>query len=254
MRKKSLSSYIFFGTTLRYLEDIVRLPTYYIGDNYISYNIEVLLIFFEENQMKVSQNASGELALLKEELDGKYKPKDLCEEDDRKKISDCIKKLRFVVMSEAPEVVAFFPNEKRFNIEFLLEDTQKIFGEETFKVLPEFSQYELSESCKCIAFERGTASAFHLMRGVEALIRHWYQHCVKRNRVDPMMWANMVKHLIDRKKVSNDAVRLLDLIRLNYRNPTAHPDKVYSVDEAQDLLGACVPAIASIVREPSYPR
>jgi hypothetical protein len=32
----------------------------------------------------------------------------------------------------------------------------------------------------------------------------------------------------------------LDHIRSGFRNPTAHPEKIYDIDEAQDLLSICI--------------
>jgi hypothetical protein len=34
----------------------------------------------------------------------------------------------------------------------------------------------------------------------------------------------------------------LDHIRVNFRNPTQHPDKIYDIQEVQDLFGLCVDA------------
>ncbi len=38
------------------------------------------------------------------------------------------------------------------------------------------------------------------------------------------------------------------MIRKNYRNPTQHPEKFYTTDEAQDLLNSSIVAINSICR------
>jgi hypothetical protein len=39
----------------------------------------------------------------------------------------------------------------------------------------------------------------------------------------------------------------LDNIREHYRNPTQHPDKVYDINEVQDLFGLCIDAINRMV-------
>ncbi len=41
------------------------------------------------------------------------------------------------------------------------------------------------------------------------------------------------KHLINQLKHIKDS----------FRNPTQHPEKLYSVDEAQDLFGICIDVI-----------
>ncbi len=56
------------------------------------------------------------------------------------------------------------------------------------------------------------------------------------------MWGNMLKQLVERKKnrLPDPLLECLDNIRKSYRNPTNHPEAVYSVDEAEDLLGLCI--------------
>ncbi|MBI5022232.1 MAG: hypothetical protein HZB59_12415 [Ignavibacteriales bacterium] len=41
----------------------------------------------------------------------------------------------------------------------------------------------------------------------------------------------------------------LDDIRITFRNPTQHPEKVYDIDEVQDLLGRCIDVVSRIARE-----
>ena len=62
------------------------------------------------------------------------------------------------------------------------------------------------------------------------------------------MWGPMVEKLRSKNqpKPSSDLLDHLDLIRKNYRNPTQHPDKFYSIDEAQDLLNSTIVAINMI--------
>jgi len=40
----------------------------------------------------------------------------------------------------------------------------------------------------------------------------------------------------------------LDHIRRSFRNPTQHPDKIYDIQEAQDLFGLCVDAVNRMSR------
>ncbi|MCH8069815.1 MAG: hypothetical protein IID16_11195, partial [Candidatus Marinimicrobia bacterium] len=44
----------------------------------------------------------------------------------------------------------------------------------------------------------------------------------------------------------------LDRIRINFRNPTSHPDKIYDIEEAQDLFGLCVDAINRMVKAKNW--
>jgi len=39
----------------------------------------------------------------------------------------------------------------------------------------------------------------------------------------------------------------LDNIRRSFRNPTQHPDKIYDIQEVQDLFGLCIDAINRMI-------
>jgi hypothetical protein len=46
-----------------------------------------------------------------------------------------------------------------------------------------------------------------------------------------------------------DAVVLqnLDHIRVSFRNPTQHPDKIYDIQEAQELFSLCIEAVNRMI-------
>jgi hypothetical protein len=62
--------------------------------------------------------------------------------------------------------------------------------------------------------------------------------------------GTIVEHLKKRKTSAPPAGLLnnLDNIRVHFRNPTAHPEKVYDIDEVQDLFGLCVEVVNRMVR------
>lgn len=107
------------------------------------------------------------------------------------------------------------------------------------------AQYDFSEAGKCIAFERPTAAAFHLLRGTESELRELYCYFVKKNRIKPMLWGPMVQALLShrRAKMNEALLKNLDNIRSSFRNPTQHPEKIYDIQEVQDLWGLCVEVV-----------
>jgi hypothetical protein len=110
------------------------------------------------------------------------------------------------------------------------------------------------EAGKCIAFERPTAAAFHLMRATEAVLRAFYFQHVQRNRIQQMLWGPVVQDLRGRRKFGgNERFSVLfanlDNIRLSFRNPTQHPDKTYDIQEVQDLWGLCVDVISRMAKD-----
>jgi hypothetical protein len=64
----------------------------------------------------------------------------------------------------------------------------------------------------------------------------------------------MLKQLREKKRVKPPDALLdtLDRIRVNFRNPTSHPEKIYDLDEVQDLFGLCVDALNRIVRSSEW--
>lgn len=122
-----------------------------------------------------------------------------------------------------------------------------------FNKLPEIAIKDFDEAGKCIAFERSTAAAFHLLRATESVLRNYYLSIVKRNRVSPLNWGPMLKSLRSRKKRPDDVLLdHLDGIRRNFRNPTQHPEKVYDINEAQDLLGICIDVVNRMVQSDQW--
>lgn len=89
--------------------------------------------------------------------------------------------------------------------------------------IPKVAQYDFEEAGKCLAFERSTAAAFHILRGTEGVLRSYYCSLVRRkeSRVNPLLWGPMVDSL---KKLQKQPpivlLNNLDNLRFSFRNPT----------------------------------
>ena len=120
-----------------------------------------------------------------------------------------------------------------------------LFGGNVYDDLPTVAQIDLSESCRCLAFESPTAAAFHMLRATEAALKELYLCYVKTRRLPKPMWAAMVTALEQRSRgrPPKHLLEALDHIRNAYRNPTSHPDMVYMLQKAEDLLGLCLDVI-----------
>lgn len=262
MKKESLYNFVFFGTAFRYLQDCGAGGNFqYHGSGAIRHNLRFFFKFIETNNMKVSINAAARLRNLMEKFDNTYKKNETNYDEEQEEsltdqdadlLSALINEIRIVIFSESEEVTAFFPQEKRYNIDYLFGNIGMIFGAHTLEVIPASAVLDFEEACKCIVLERSTASAFHLMRGCECVLKHYYFTVVKRNRKDPAMWANMVSHLMERKALSAETEGMLTIFRKNYRNPVSHPERFFSIDDAQDLLGTTTQLISSIISQEKY--
>ncbi|MCY1685357.1 HEPN domain-containing protein [Yersinia enterocolitica] len=141
---------------------------------------------------------------------------------------------------------------KRFESEVLLNKPQSLLAKRVWSKLTEQAKTDFEAASKCIAMSLPTASAFHLMRCVEECVRQLYFH-FKDEKLSRFMWGDITSCLSNisppNTKPNKELLDNLDLIRRNYRNPTQHPEKNYSMDEAQDLLNHSIVAINSIYYE-----
>ena len=251
MEKKSISAYFLFGTSVRFLQDVGPGRIHPIfGPAGILYNIDRCLNQLDELGLKVTKISADKLIAFRHELaeitdkDSSlsppqcYKLKELCDQ------------LRMTLEAELKTLEAFIVTPKRYDIDKLLDDVGSLMSPGLFSALPEITKYDLMEAGKCIAFERPTAAAFHLLRGTEAVLRHFYCTLIHRNRVSDLLWGNIVQDLRNRPKTKKHTTLYnnLDNIRFSYRNPTQHPDAIYDIHEVQDLAPLCFEAITRMAK------
>ncbi|MEU5529490.1 hypothetical protein ABZ744_21400 [Micromonospora chersina] len=156
--------------------------------------------------------------------------------------------LETALMAEAKGIFAHVTRDKRYSTEKLLNDISFLMAPGVFENLPEVAQYDFSQAGRCIAFETPTAAAFHLMRGTEDVLRWFYKSLVKRGRKQ-LMWGPMVSHLASRRNAPPQVLlNNLDNLRKNFRNPTQHPEKIYDIQEVQDLLALSLDVVNRMVK------
>jgi len=246
MKALTLLQYISLGSNLEYLR-MVEIGTSVHGENYILYNINTLIDFIEESDFTVTKQAITILKQFKEKLEKTSKDHSL-EKSEKEELYKIMEKLTFVVNAESTTKYAFFISEKRIDVNKLLFKIESLFAENVFDFLLSDIQYDFKESGKCIAFGRSTASAFHILRGLEGLIRYVLKNLSPDTDTSQMNWSPLITHL---KSLSIPELRIvldnLDRIRANYRNPTNHPEKIYDIEEAQDLFNICVGVVNDIM-------
>jgi hypothetical protein len=157
------------------------------------------------------------------------------------------------VTAEALTRVIALPIPRRFRLQHLLEEPGGILGRGIFERLTPIAQHDVSQACRCIAFECSTGAAFHTLRCVEECIRMLYQSYFARKKINNRAWGVLTKELNGKQnkpKPDGTLMAHLDHLRKRFRNPTDHPDKTYEVEEAEDLLHLAVDAINRILRDP----
>jgi hypothetical protein len=243
MQSVPLYRYWQFGTNVRYLQD-ARQNAPIHGPGKILANIESLFRRLNELDLRVSIRASAELRKIETELKATAAESRLSA-SQASKLSDAISDLRKTLEAELKGINAYTVSPKRLNTEKLIDEVESLLAPGVFVSLSPVARHDLAEAAKCVAFERPTAAAFHLMRATEEVLRRYYCHFVRRDRINPMLWYPMLQALqVHHKSKKHEVLhRNLDNIRLSFRNPTQHPDKIYDIQEAQDLFALCVDVI-----------
>lgn len=239
MQQRQIYDYYRFGYNYRLLRyPFVGWDVHGIGG--LIEGLEEFLAYLDDLTLQVTAQASPEIAAILAEV--RELPADATVDATlASRLTEICDKIDATLDAELKLRTAFIVTPKRLHIDHLLKSPSSLFGEGVFQALPLMSQFDFKEACRCIAFAMPTAAAFHCMRATEALLRQLYKAVIKRNRVEKLLWYPMVEHLRKRKNsVPKPLLDNLDNIRVNFRNPTSHPEARYDLDEAQDLMALSV--------------
>ena len=219
------------------------------GGSYVCFNLDMFFQNLDEIGLQVTERAAWKLREILTQLQGKD-PDATLTDDEAQTLRKAATEVRNTLEAEIYGFEAYVVTPKRLDVKRLTDDPGSLFAPKVFGKLPSLAQYDLSEAAKCIAFERSTAAAFHILRATEDVLRDFYTALARQKRVD-RMWGPMVSDLKKRPKAKKHLVLLahLDNIRLSFRNPTQHPEATYDIHEVQDLWGLCVDAINRMAKE-----
>lgn len=255
MIPKSLAQYFYFGTCVRYLQDAregIPLHDKVAGQGHVLYTLDAFFRFLKALNLRVTIRASEKVSGLFREFN-KMDENATLSKEQAASLSDAMNKLRETLQAELEGFEAYVVTPKRIPVERLLANVPSLLPPGVFDKLPELARYDLGEGGKCIAFERPTAAAFHILRASEGVLREFYCHHVKRGRVE-LMWNPMIQSIRSKRRFEDDEDHMilfdhLDHIRDSFRNPTQHPDKIYDIQEVQELWSLCVDAITRMAKD-----
>lgn len=225
------------------------------GDNYLLKNLEWLRDSLETLGLTVSRNLYNKIIKpIEEELSREPLNDDgfsTISADQAKRLSEKIIILENTVFAEAETHKVAHPIPRRIHLDHLLETPGEILGRGVFDQLSELAKSDLSYSCKCIAFECATAAAFHILRCIEECVRCLHRSYFPRGNQN-RAWGALTSELKSKEKNPKpDMVLLnhLDHIRTRFRNPTDHPEKLYEIEESEDLVHLAVDIINRCTRD-----
>jgi len=257
MTPTTLQGYVYLGTAIRYLQDVdetVKIE----GDGYLSYNIRSVLENIDALELTVSKQGSWYLSNFLTNIAEYTSAEGTLTKQGVTDLTRIMSNLRHTLESETGTKFVYTVTDKRLDSKKLLNNVPALLAVGSFEQMPDIAQFDFVESGICIAFERPTAAAFHLLRGTEAVLRQLYLSVVKAKRLPSKsrMWGPMVEKLRTRTagRPSDTLLQTLDNIRASYRNPTFHPETCYSIDAVQDLFSLCADAVQKMVSHPKYDR
>ena len=246
MKRVSIFKYINLGGQLSYLRSVHEGYLVHKPRNVLD-NINRFFKNIEESELEVTKNALSDLNTFKEKLEETEENYRLNKTEARA-LFRIMDKIFNTVKAESEKIFLFSVTEKRIDVNKLLNNVESLFAREVFNFLSDEIQYDFKESGKCIAYECPTASAFHVLRGFEGLLRELLNKLNPQKNTSEMNLGSVIREL---KKLNIPDLRVLldnsDRIRDNYRNPTSHPDKIFDIDEAQDLFPLCVGIVNEII-------
>jgi hypothetical protein len=247
MKPISIFGYIGLGCNIQLLRELAKENSPVHDDKGVLKVINLLLSGFDTYNLRVTVSASRTMSELIEKLqntDNNY----LLSSEDAINLNEAIEQIDPVLRAESLITSAFILTEKRMDLNKLMNDVPALFSQGTFNKLPDIAQYDFKEAGKCIALERPTAAAFHILRATESVLKQFYINTVKPNCTDNLMWGPMTDTLRKRQSsLSEELLHHLDHIRESFRNPTQHPEKIYTLDEAQDLFSLCEDVVNRMV-------
>ncbi|GAA1956019.1 hypothetical protein GCM10009798_14180 [Nocardioides panacihumi] len=263
MEARSTLTHIHLGALLRFLVSQSK-GWEVFGDDRLVGNIRSLVRRLDQVGFPVSARLSKSIEEIADRFDAEakawqkanrgadlaaWKARRVLTAAEAREVSRLASNLEDAVWAEAEVQVAFITREKRYDVNRLLSNVGSLMASGVYDGLPVISQGDFAAAGRCIAFELPTAAAFHLMRGTEDALRDFYRRIVKRERVDPPLWYQMTEHLRKRRDTPPEALmNNLDNIRRSFRNPTQHPEKVYDIDEAQDLMSLSIDVVTRMQR------
>lgn len=220
------------------------------GSGGIGGNMTSFFDFLDELGLVVTRRvAADQLADIRKELDA-ASDDDYLTEEQATGITEAMGTIRVTLDAELQGVHAYTPTSKRLDLAKLLENPKGLFGPGVFGSLPQIAQNDFGDAARCIAFEIPTAAAFHLMRGIEAVLRNYYQLMIRQKRILSKDWGPIITDLRSRRRTKKyEALNNhLDNIRVSFRNPTQHPDAEYDIHEVQDLYSVSIDVVNRMIK------
>lgn len=171
------------------------------------------------------------------------------------RVNEQVDEFETIFKRESKRVSIFAVTRKGiYDTEALIEEGEKKFPPELLAVMPAKVIEDVQEASRCLAFERGTACAFHICRATEGLMRAYYKKLTGDEWPPPPPKPKMNRDwhtLVSQLKVEGAPKKIIERLGelREDRNSYAHPDVTVPIDEAPIVYETCTFAMFYIAKE-----
>jgi hypothetical protein len=167
-------------------------------------------------------------------------------------IRNSAKEFETVLKAELNGWDAFFVSQKgAFSTTDLITRAETLLPSESARqMLTAEALDDIRQAGRCLAFNLGTAAAFHIVRCTETFIWQYYEIVI--GRLPPMKtrnWGAYIRNLTACGNADPKVLGWMTQIKDQYRNPVLHPTESVSPDDALEFINACVSLMMCIARE-----
>lgn len=133
-----------------------------------------------------------------------------------------------------------------YDMRALIEVAQDAFPEEVKLRLTPFTVEDMRSAGRCLAFELPTASGFHSLRALEAVVVDYLQK-LKAQPQKRDLGAYVVA--LNANGADAKATAVVDQLRGLHRNPLMHPQDTLNTNEAIGVFELCKNAITALIQD-----
>ena len=155
--------------------------------------------------LPVSTSGMAKLILIKSELSESDPTESLGSRAED--IVAEITTLEQIIYAESRTKSIYVLPERRYNTTWLLNEPFKLFRDGVFQKLSDLAQFDIGSAGRCVLFGEGTAAAFHWLRATEDVLRTYYRHHIRRNRLQKLSENTGFHPLCDKKSLGSSLSR-----------------------------------------------
>jgi hypothetical protein len=143
---------------------------------------------------------------------------------------------------------SFFVSQKGgFDTQMLLDSGWSLFPADLTAKAPE-TIADVTQAARALAFDMGTASAFHVFRVLEAVLRRYYAVVSGGSSLPKVRSIGTYIAALRKCPASSPSVlSVLQQIKDLHRNPLIHPEAMITTDQAISLFGVVRSAIEAML-------